>query len=362
MQPLRVRHQATQAMPAATYFGGARQAKPLTHHEIMTLIAPFTERGLQMDMDASRREERRVVFKPSEHPPSTDFPGNLQAQLCLQAATQGRHELMRTVTDDSGLTATATVMGKDIGRLLEALDALPVERHFRVYSGYPVARSYEIDVVNGSSERRLARSDNKPATDSKPVRRQPILVGARARVEGVQLELKAVRLDGPLAEIRLTTDPGIKLQMPEDLLAVLGWRWRPCQDFGSYWRGNLRVAAREPKRTEDLETQLATTVTHFAETLAQPPQAFHARHRRARWRVSLQRSIPLLIGLLLLALAPSIQWQQLEEGSVMKLLVFLAPPLMMVGAFTLRETPRIEIPPIPRPLKQTAWLVTKQRR
>ena len=40
---------------------------PLTHHEILGLIEPFTRRGLHVDLAASNRIERRLLFKPIVH-------------------------------------------------------------------------------------------------------------------------------------------------------------------------------------------------------------------------------------------------------------------------------------------------------
>ena len=40
---------------------------PLTHHEILRLIEPFTRRGRHVDLSATDRIERRIVFKPVVH-------------------------------------------------------------------------------------------------------------------------------------------------------------------------------------------------------------------------------------------------------------------------------------------------------
>jgi hypothetical protein len=39
------------------------------------------------------------------------------------------------------------------------------------------------------------------------------------------------------------------------------------------------------------------------------------------------------------------------------MLIFNAPPLLMVAFFCMREMPRIEIPPWPRRSRATAWRV-----
>ena len=41
--------------------------QPLSHHEIMGLVAPFTHFGRSVDLAASDRLQRRLAFKPVEH-------------------------------------------------------------------------------------------------------------------------------------------------------------------------------------------------------------------------------------------------------------------------------------------------------
>jgi hypothetical protein len=117
------------------------------------------------------------------------------------------------------------------------------------------------------------------------------------------------------------------------------------------------VAASEPKRTADVEFKIRQGVKHLAKTLSAPPSRFHARHGKARWRVAFQRAIPLLTGLAILAATPAVRLLDLDENSVLRMLIFHAPPMMLVGFFMLREMPRIEIPPVPRPLRGDAWVV-----
>ena len=51
------------------------------------------------------------------------------------------------------------------------------------------------------------------------------------------------------------------LAPPDDLLAVLGWSWRPLKAIKNGWRGTLKLARREPKRTADAEAKLTRTVS-----------------------------------------------------------------------------------------------------
>ena len=41
--------------------------RPQTHHEILRLIEPFSRRGRHVDLTASNRIERHLVFRPIVH-------------------------------------------------------------------------------------------------------------------------------------------------------------------------------------------------------------------------------------------------------------------------------------------------------
>jgi hypothetical protein len=73
----------------------------------------------------------------------------------------------------------------------------------------------------------------------------------------------------------------------------------------------------------------------------------------------LQRALPLIIALGVIAATPAVRLLPMSEGSLLQMLIFHAPPLMLVGFFMLRELPRIEIPPLPRNLKHTGWLTPR---
>ena len=44
------------------------------------------------------------------------------------------------------------------------------------------------------------------------------------------------------------------------------------------------------------------------------------------------------------------------DGSIVQMLAFHAPPLLLIGLFLFRELPRFEVPPIPRKLRYRCWL------
>jgi hypothetical protein len=323
-----------------------RQAvRPLTHHEILTLIGPFTRRGRHADMGATQRAQRRLVFKPVEHPSPLDSHPVLREVLELEVPERGEYHLVRTLTASDpadpqcALSATLTASGPDPDVLLAQIERFPLARHFPVHAGVPVQRSY-----------RLARATGLWA---------PVLTAARVQVEGVTLVVDGERGGGMPAHVYLSAPPGQRLAIPQDLLAVLGKAWRPLEDYTKDWRATLRVRKHEPERAPDLEEKLGRTIAHLAATLSQPPAVFHARHRRARWGVALRRGTPLLLAIGLIAATPAVSLLPMGEGTILRMLIFHAPPLMLVAFFLFNEVPRIEVPPLPRPLRQARWLVDR---
>ena len=345
MTQVRVKNDSPAPLPQSVYHGQKQQARPLTHHEILTLISPFTRRGWQADLAASDRAGRKLAFKSIVHPADGDDEPSLRVTLLLDAEAAKGFRLVRTVAIDEisgakairGPVSTLTVEGADVEALLNRTEAVPLRRQIKLYTGIPLARSYIIDAE---------------ATGG------PCFVEAKARIRGLTLEAQADRKRGMPVDIKFTADPGEELRLPEDLIAVLGWRFRPLVHIVSYWRGTIKVARREPERTAEIEFDLGRLVTHLARTLDQPPAAFHGHYRQARWRVTFQRAIPMVLGIALLAATPLIRFLDLEGNSILRMLIFHAPPILLVSFFIMREMPRLEIPPVPRPLRNRAWIVS----
>jgi hypothetical protein len=363
MTQIRVKHDPPAPLPSRVYHGDKQQALPLTHHEILSLIAPFTRRGLQADLAASDRAARKLVFKPITQAAEGEAEPALRATVVLEAEAPKKFRLVRNVTIEGGssapidsapaspanqsLVSTLTAEGADIDGLLDRVEGVPLRRQIKLYRGIPLARSYYLDAMP-------AASASEPAEEAASA---PVIVEARAWVKGINLVAQADRRRGMPVDVKLTADPGEELRLPEDMLAVIGWRWRPLVHIVSYWRGTIKVARKEPKRTPEIESKLGRTVTHLARTLEKSPERFHHDHLRARWRVSFQRAIPMLIGIALLAATPAIRFLDMDNNSILRMLIFHAPPMMLVGFFLMREMPRLEIPPFPRPLLNRAWIV-----
>jgi hypothetical protein len=192
---------------------------------------------------------------------------------------------------------------------------------------------------------------------------QLTLTNASALVAGLTLKVRVPAVTGVPAEITLTAPTGDTIQLPDDLLAVLGWPWSRLQRMQHGWTGVLRLAGKDEvrqgvvttTRSRDAEARLRTTVEHLVRTLAEPPQRFHERQLRQRWGVTLRRATPLLGGIALLLGAAAVPKIDLAEDSVLRMLIFHAPPLLLVALFCMREMPRIEIPPLPRASNAKQW-------
>jgi len=71
--------------------GAGMPAPPFSHHEILDLVEPFARLGLRVDLAASGRLERRLAFRPVEHP--TDEPALAGLQETLQLESFGTGHL-----------------------------------------------------------------------------------------------------------------------------------------------------------------------------------------------------------------------------------------------------------------------------
>lgn len=324
---------------------------PLTHHEILSLVAPFSQRGYQVDLAGSDRAQRQVRFKPVVHA-DLPAPGERATEvLLLEHPEADRFRLLRTLTDSHGLASTVDIEGEDAGRLLEQLEALPVARQLVAEQWAHIARDYQLQPMDTDGA----------AVNAPPMRWRPVLTRARSQVQGVVLTLNAKTGRKMPADFELLAEHDQRLRVPPDLFAVLGWEWRPMRELGKRWRGSVRIAADEPERTGDVERQLGRAVRHLAQTLQSEPAEFHRRWSGARWRVTFQRAIPMLIGVGLLGAAPLIQLLSLEQASLARMFIFHAPPLLLIGIFMMRELPVIEVPPLPRPLIGRRWIVDERK-
>lgn len=315
-------------------------APPLTHHEILGLVEPFSRSGWAVDLAASDRAARRMAFRPRLHeqPP-------LREELQLESGASGSFKLTRTLSwvggPADGLRATLLASGDSPAGLLACLDRVPLQRHVDGVDDVPILRSYQFEsFVRGTSVAPAAAV---------------LLRHGEARLDGLQLALDLSMVRGVSAEITLTPQGGGSLALPQDLLAVIGWDWARLIRKKDAWTSRHRLRGDGPKRTVGAEQALRVAVQHLRRVLAEPPSAFHPRHRLARWGVVLRRSIPSLTALgmiggvfLLPRLAPN------QDPGVW-LALHYAPIALLAVAFGLQELPQFEIPPLPRPLREPGW-------
>ncbi len=321
-------------------------ARPLTHHEILRLAAPFSRAGWQVDLAATDRERRRTAFHAAAHPLTAagDPAGDGVAEAGLAEARtlvcpeSGDLELICTFTEPDGASAVLRSAGPDPAALLALREAWQPQALFAVIGGCRVAFSYRAGAA-------------PPGAAAVPWH----ATGAEARVAGRRVRLDASRGAGLPARIEITPHADGEPALPEDLLGVLGWAWRPLLWRGGAWQSTVAVRRHEPQRRPDVEAKALRLVAHLSAVLAAPPRAYHERFRRQRWAAAGRRVLPMAAFLLILAAVP-IFGVLLPEGEMPPWLHGV-PPLLAVGAllFSGYEVPLVDRPPLPRPLTVTSW-------
>jgi len=311
---------------------------PLTHHEILTLVEPFTRRGRHVDLGATDRMTRRVVFRPFELA-APARQGTLQETLALESLGTGSFCLTRTVVLDRGPRATLTATGLRPGELLAAIETVDPWRHFSTGPGYRIARSYTLRWVDGAS------------ATTPPV----ALTEAQVLLDRACLTLQLSGVRGVAAELSLVPASGEALEVPEDLLAVLGWNWARLVRTPVGWRSRLRLRGDAAARTLCAERALERAAGHLAQTLAETPAQFHERLYLARWGVFLRRGIPVLTFLALVLAVAVIPRSVVEGNPRAWILLFHVPTALIALSFCLQELPQYEIPPLPRRIPGDRW-------
>jgi hypothetical protein len=301
--------------------------QPLTHHQIIGLVEPFTRRARHVDLGASNRLERRLVFKAIEH----DGPPALCDTLELENPYDGYFCLTRRLQLEGGLQASLMAEGSDAGELLQRIESVAPQRQFSAAPGSLTALSFRTDAT------------------------KLVLTEATSQFGGYELHTRVPRTKGMAAEFELAAPAAAPVTLPEDLLAVIGWDWSPLRARKDGWTGKVRLRGKEPRRSTSAEAKLARTVQHLVATLSQPPAAFHDRYARARWGAALRRGIPLLTALGMIGGVSMLPRAALDDFSPLRMMLFNIPTLLLALAFSMQELPRFEIPPWPRRLEASAW-------
>jgi hypothetical protein len=317
---------------------------PLTHHEILTLVGPFSRSGRSVDLEATDRVARRLVFKPVEREsPAPGAPGHRE-QLELESPYAGVFTLTRKVTSRGagGPTAKLVVEGPEPAALLALVDAVPPQRQLREEDGYSLACSHKL--VAGAG------------TTPESALEQLFLTNGEVRTGGLTLALRTSPVGGYPADLELRAD-GEVIPLPEDLLSVIGWDWAPLKRVGALWQSALRLRGKEPARSRSAEEKFRRTAQHLAQTLAVPPPEFHQRFAPQRWFAVVRRIIPLLTCLGLVGVVLAIPAEFINAHPAIHMMMFNLPLLVIALSFTLQESARVELPPLPRKSSASSWRV-----
>lgn len=317
-------------------------APPLTHHEILGLVAPFTARGRHVDLAASDRLERRLVFKAISHFGEGESLPDLLETLVLETGSVKTFRLTRHLALRCGLEATLYSEGDNPGELLAQIEAVPLRRQLHSQQGFVIAENHRLEAYARSG------SSGQVTTPSM------ILTHAVAKVGALTISMKLPAFGGLPAELELKA-AGEHYDLPEDLLAVMGWSWARLIRAGAGWKCSLRLRGKAQARSRDAELKLVRTAAHLVETLAESPRHFHERWHSRRWGVTCRRAIPLTVTVTLIGLAAAVPSMGLTEDSLLRLVMFQTPPLLLGLVFCFRELPQIEIPPWPRRLTRQSW-------
>jgi hypothetical protein len=320
---------------------------PLTHHEILTLVEPFTRNGRHPDLVATNRLERKLVFKPVELPVEMDGATALTETLQLSAGASGAYVLTRTLActteAEDKLEARLEIEGKDPADLLASVDSIAPKSQFRFGPGFKIAKSY-----------RLIRGSGSTTSGAPVVQKVLSLMSARISDFVVTATTPKVKVD-PEALIEIQPTAGEYKNLPDDLLAVLGWDWGLIGKRGEGWKSILKLRGREPERSRKAESKFDGMVEHLAQTFAEAPARFHERLVAARWGVVLRRAMPLLIGVGLIGAAAASSKFAIPDDSPIRMMMMNMPGLLMAFLFCRRRLPVIEVPPIPRASTAPAW-------
>jgi hypothetical protein len=347
-QPARPRPARPPAPPRPrTTLQGTRDQPPLSHHQILAQVGPFSRRGLKLDLAASDRLQRLLAFEPRAHAAVvvdgvTTVPA-LHETLHLDLANPNRPALVRELIGPDGLSARLELTGGEPEALLACLAEVPASRQWRCDGGALMALNHWLDVAD------VRGAGSSSGLNALRLRE------ATARLAGVTLELRLTSVGGYPADVELTPDAGRTLALPTDLLAVQGRAWSRLSAAQRSWRGHVAVRGEGERRTRHAEDLMARAVVHLQRTLHEPPPRFHARHWRARWGVSLRELGPMAIGIGVVALAFGLRSEGESQSSVLALMANVAPPLLMMLFFVRREMPYIGLPRVPRRPAPDAW-------
>ena len=318
---------------------------PLTHHEIVRLVEPLVRAGHAVDLAASDRTARRIrcraVSVVIAATPGVAWQGTLE----LEARRERFFVLRRRLRHPDGPDAEIEASGDDIALLLQRIEAVPPSQQVSAGAGWLVVRSYDADPPQ--SARRAAAADPSAL----------VLTHATVHTAGLalRLRLKLPGLRSVAADLELQPQSDAALDLPEDLLAVLGWDWARLVRQKEGWISKLRLRGAILRRSRTAEGALDRAGAHLARVLADSPASFHDRHRWARWGATLRRGIPTLMVIGMIVGALMLPRLIDPERLGMWMALHYLPIALLALAFSLQELSRFEIPPLPRRSTAPSW-------
>ena len=309
---------AMHALPAAA-------TVPLTRHEMLGLVVPFARQKRQHDLPGSDRIGRRRVFKPvavDARPRPGDGaqpdlgegarpPTGLVETLQLDCHAGGASFcLSRVLAHPAGRRATLQASGPQPAALLAQGQSVAASQQLGCGPGWLIARNCAIDAINA-----VGAAHHSAAGPGLLTLRSGTLQLLNLPMT---LTLDLMPLRGAAGDIALTSAPGVPLDLPEDLLAVLGWDWArlvagPGRSIGPgpasgpgpgpgigigigigigpgsgpgigpgprarRWTSKQRLRGGLRQRTRTAERALDRAARHLAQLLGEAPASFHTRH------------------------------------------------------------------------------------
>ncbi|MFM7507525.1 MAG: hypothetical protein ACKO3M_13420 [Rubrivivax sp.] len=308
-------------------------AAPLSHHAILALVAPFSAAGWALDLPASDRAARRLVFKPVAHAAGATHPALTETRE-LRDTPRGwqllRHlQPERDVALPSEMTAEVVAEDGEPAELLAAAAAIAPGDLFTAEGAALVLRC-------------------RPG-------HPPQLRAAQAQVAGLRVACTVSGVKGYPMQLVLKRAEGDARRLPDDLFEVLGGAWSRLVPLRTGWESSVMLRGQGAERSADARARLALSLAHLAGVLAASPALFHQRFRARRWRIGLLRGGPLSLGVAVVAVAFAVRGTGGQAEAMLGALANLVPPLLMALFFMRREMPRIELPRLPRSPPASSW-------
>jgi len=380
---------------------------PLTHHEIVKHAAPLTRLGLSVDLDNTDRQARVIAFQVRElktqttgmsYDKSVAASSDLSVRecCCLSILKDNGVELCRALSDKSRLIATLTARADSLEKLLNIFFDMNSSQLLYSEDQFRIAFSYTLEPTHyGSADSRLrlqqvvARCDRlelrtdvsttfgMPADtllihklDTHAHRARTLASGstsAEASLAG-RILLSSLKPDSGSAEpmesapdSQGTFQSGLrKVDLPEDLLALLGAHWRPLVWQGGYWKTVMRQLGKEPKRTAIAREHAINAMRHIARVQKLGPSKYHQQFASARLYAWLRRLRPLMLLAAIMATVPIVWVGMKLTGLTLHPLAMGLTPLLLMGVVMMgsREFPVMELPPLPKALKPKQWALS----